>query len=144
VSDTASVIDVYPPSLTQQSQAEEADINTIVRRFGLTGHMPQSVRAPTWGDFDGVWDYRTALEAISEANNAFMEYPAAVRARFENDPAQFVDFCSDPANLGEMASLGLAIPRQTSSQAPTAPIGGSSISGQPPPSSEATNASPTL
>ena len=39
-----------------------------------------------------------------------MTMPADVRARFNNDPALFVDFCSDEANLDEMRKLGLAVP----------------------------------
>jgi len=29
-----------------QSQREDADINVIVKRFGLTGQLPQNVRVP--------------------------------------------------------------------------------------------------
>lgn len=94
-------------SLTQQHQKEEADINTIVRRFGLTGELPQNVRMPSYGDFTGVGDYQSALHAIREADEAFMAMPADVRSRFNNDPAAFVDFCSDPANLEEAKKLGL-------------------------------------
>ena len=39
-------IEDFGPSMTQQSQAEEADINTIVKRFGLTGKMPDNIRVP--------------------------------------------------------------------------------------------------
>lgn len=96
---------------TVQSQAEEADINTIVRRFGLTGTLPQGVRVPTYGDFDGVSDYREALEALKAADASFMAMPADVRKRFDNDAAAFVDFCSDANNLDEMRKLGLAVPK---------------------------------
>lgn len=95
-------------SLAVQSACDDCDINTIVRRFGLTGQLPMGVRMPTYGDFSGVSDYRDALTAIELANDAFMAYPADVRARFKNDPALFVDFCSDPANVDELRKLGLA------------------------------------
>lgn len=98
------------PSLTQQSQGAEADINTIVKRFGLTGQLPSGVRAPTYGDFSGVDDYRTALDSIREAEASFMRMPAEVRKRFEHDPQKFVEFCSDEKNLDEMRKLGLAKP----------------------------------
>lgn len=97
-------------SLAIQSQAEEADINTIVRRFGLTGQLPQNVRVPLNVDFDDVFDYQTAMNVIAEANQAFMRMPADVRARFQNDPGAFVDFCSDADNLPELRKLGLAVP----------------------------------
>lgn len=94
-------------SLTVQDQAEEADINTIVKRFGLTGQLPQNVRAPVYGDFDTVNDYQSALNAIKAAEASFMAMPADVRMRFDNDPQKFVEFCSDSANAEEMKKLGL-------------------------------------
>lgn len=99
-------------SLAVQNQKDEADINVIVRNFGLTGKVPQNVRMPTYGDFEFVGDYKDALHAIKEADRAFYEMPAEVRNRFDNDPALFVDFCSDPANLDEARKLGLAPPVQ--------------------------------
>lgn len=98
------------PSLTQQSQAEEADINTIVRRFGLTGTVPSGLRTPTYEDFEDIFDFQTAMNAINEANRSFMSIPAEIRKRFNNDPAEYVAFCSDEKNLDEMRKLGLAKP----------------------------------
>lgn len=94
-------------SLTVQDQAEEADINVLVERFGITGQMPQKVRMPTYGDFTGVGDYQSALNAIKDAEAAFMQMPANVRSRFDNDAGKFVDFCSDPSNAEEALKLGL-------------------------------------
>lgn len=98
------------PSRAVQSQKDEADINTIVRNFGVTGQLPQNVRVPTFGDFDQVSDYREAIEAIRAAEASFMAMPSNVRAEFENDPQQFLDFCADPANVPRMRELGLAVP----------------------------------
>lgn len=95
------------PSLTVQDGADECDINFIVKKFGITGELPVGLVAPTFGDFVGINDYQSALHAISEADKAFMEMPADVRSRFDNDPQKFVAFCSDEANASEMASLGL-------------------------------------
>lgn len=97
-------------SLAIQSALEESDINTIVRRFGLTGQLPSEVRAPQYGDFTEVTDYQTALNAVIAANDAFAQMPADVRARFDNDPGKFVDFCSDEANREEAKKLGLLVP----------------------------------
>lgn len=96
-------------SLAVQSQADEADINTIVRRFGLTGELPvdQRVALPEDVFFDDV-NYRDCLDLVNAANRSFMTLPASVRSRFNNDAALFVDFASDPANLEECRKLGLA------------------------------------
>lgn len=96
------------PSLAVQSQKDEADINTIVRNFGITGKLPQGVRIPEYGDFDGVSDYRDAIERVREAEDNFMKLPAELRDRLNHDPARFVEYCADKANLEEMRKLGLA------------------------------------
>lgn len=98
---------------TKQSFKEEVDINTIVQRFGLTGQMPENVRAPTYADFSEVEDFQSAMNAIAKAREAFDQMPAEVRAEFSNDPARFVDFCSNDANRARAEQLGLVMPRET-------------------------------
>lgn len=109
---------------TQQNQKDEADINTIVRRFGVTGQLPTNVVAPQYGDFTAVTDYQSALNAINSANLAFLAMPPEIRKRFDHDPAQFVEFCCDPKNKEEMKKLGLVI-LKTSDEKPS----GSAASG---------------
>ena len=104
-----SALECKDKSLTVQDQAAEADINVLVERFGLTGNIPQKVRMPTYGDFIGVQNYQEALNAVAAAEAAFMELPAKVRARFENDAGAFVDFCSNPSNAEEALKLGLVV-----------------------------------
>lgn len=96
-------------SLAVQSEAEEADINTIVKRFGLGVPLPQGVVMPQYGDFTGVTDYQSALNLINQANDNFMQFPADVRARFENNPAYMLDFLGDESNRDEAAKLGLIV-----------------------------------
>lgn len=93
--------------VTHQEFKDECDINTIVQLFGLTGHIPQSVRAPVYADYTGVDDYRTAIHAVREAEESFAAMPANVRERFRNDAAAFVDWCSDDRNYDEAVKLGL-------------------------------------
>lgn len=106
----ATGLDCKDESRAVQSQKEEADINTIVRNFGITGKMPENIRVPSYGDFEGIDDYRSAIHAVREAEAAFMQVPAEIRARFENDPQQYLDFVDNPSNLEEMRRLGLAKP----------------------------------
>jgi len=111
------------PSRAIQSQAAEADINTIVRNFGVTGRLPQSTRLPTYGDFEGVDDYRTAVEAVKAAEAAFLAVPARIRSQFDNDPQAFMDFCEDSRNLGQLRDWGLA-PTPSPDPAPESKTGG--------------------
>lgn len=100
---------VFDPAegLTKQSFKEDADINVIVKRFGITGALPENVRTPQYGDFTAAVDYQSALNAVIAAQESFMSMPADVRARFGNDPGAFVDFCNNPANRDEAVKLGL-------------------------------------
>jgi len=100
------------PTMAQQQFRDEADINTIMERFGRTGELVAPVRLPQYGDFDGVNDYHTAMNAVIEAQASFDSLPATVRARFENDPGQFVEFCLDENNRDEAVKLGLIEPRK--------------------------------
>lgn len=112
------------PSLAQQHAKDETDINTIVRRFGLTGELPSGVRAPQYGDFTDATDYHSAMNAVIAANNAFMQLPADVRTRFNNDPGAFVDFCSDEQNRDEAKRLGLIVGSSDEPVTNPAPEGG--------------------
>lgn len=104
-----SGLDCVEPSKTQQSFKDECDINTILERFNVTGQVPVSPIDPQYGDFSGVTDYQSALNAVMAAQAGFDELPAVVRQRFANDPAAFVDFCLDESNRDEMVKLGLII-----------------------------------
>lgn len=114
----------FGPSLTIQSQAEEADINVLMHRYGITGRMPDNPRLPTYINLDEPLDFATALKYVDDAKEAFMEYPATLRAKFENNPQLFLEYTSNPANLEEMRSLGLAKPAQPATPAvATVPAG---------------------
>lgn len=120
----ASALSCPEPSLAQQHARDETDINTIVRRFGLTGELPNNVRMPQYGDFTGVSDYQTAMNMVMEANAAFMQLPADVRTRFNNDPGALVDFVSDDNNRAEAEKLGLVMGSSSEPVTNPAPEGG--------------------
>lgn len=81
-------------SMTQQHFTEEVDINTIVRRFGLTGVFPGNVTAGVYGDFTGISDYESAVETIERTRERFMLLPAELREKFSNDPGKLVEFAA--------------------------------------------------
>lgn len=109
----ATSIKSFDPSRTRQSDMLSADINYIVKNYGLTGTLPVSVRLPTYEDYsESIDDYQTALNAVLAAQESFLQVPANIRERFNHDPQAFLEFCSDEKNLPELRSLGLAIPAQ--------------------------------
>ena len=98
-------------SLTQQQFKEDSDINTIVNRFMKSGVLPTPVNMPQYIDYEGVFDYQTAMNSIRAADETFMRMDAKVRARFNNSPQEFLAFFADPANIDEAIRLGLAVPK---------------------------------
>lgn len=97
-------------SLAVQAAAEEADINTIVRRFGLTGELPQDLEMPQPGDFSGAGDFHSSMNVVRAAQEEFLRVPADIRARFLNDPARLMAFLDDSSNRDEAIRLGFIIP----------------------------------
>lgn len=93
-------------SLAIQSAKDEADINTIVRRFGLTGELPGDLNMPQSGDFTNIPDFHTAMNLIRETQEEFLRVPAEIRARFNNDPQRLMQFVEDDANYDEARKLG--------------------------------------
>jgi len=115
---------VKEPSMTKQSFKEECDINNIVRRFEATGvvdHINQAHAQGLFTDLPDALDLQAGLNMIKQAEGAFMALPASLRARFENDPVQFVDFMDNPANQEEMIKLGLAKDTRPPSTPPVEP-----------------------
>ena len=118
-------------TLTQQHQAEETDINFIVKRYSQTGLLPQTSLEPLYGDFETL-DFHTAQNRIRAAQEAFMGIPAEIRERFENDPGKFIDFASNPENTDELVRLKLRNPPPRSEPPPPPPQPASGGSGGTP------------
>ena len=98
------------PSLTQQQFKEESDINTIVDRYMKSGVLPNPVNMPQYIDYEGVFDFQSAMNTIRQADENFMRMDAKIRARFNNSPQEFLEFFANPENVDEAIRLGLAIP----------------------------------
>lgn len=98
------------PSRAVQSEKDDADINVIVSRFQITGHVPARSMPPLELDFADIFDFQSAQDTMREAQIAFAALPAVTRARFHNDPGAFVQFCSNADNLEELRTMGLANP----------------------------------
>lgn len=94
-----------------QDGAHELEPSSIMEKYRKTGELPQMIqRDPTYGDFSEPLDYQRAFAIVQRAEEQFHGLDSHIRNRFENDPAQFLSFCQDPANQGEMRKMGLMKP----------------------------------
>lgn len=94
-------------SLTRQSELKYADINLIMRKYEKTGVLPPATRQGFFADVSGVGDYREAVERVDQMAEYFAHVPADIKKRFDNDPAEFLDFVTNPANMAEIEAMGL-------------------------------------
>lgn len=97
------------PTMTKQAMADECDINNIMRKFEKTGILTHVRRhGGNYGDFTNApQSYHEAYQQILDAEEMFMEIPASIRKKFDNDPGKFLAFVEDPKNEAEMEKLGL-------------------------------------
>lgn len=102
--------EVYP-SMTKQEFMPECDINNILTEFKVTGqirHLAVNAAAGVYTDLSNAPDFQTALNTVVAGEAAFATLPSKLRARFNNDPGEFLAFMDDPANQDEAIRLGLA------------------------------------
>lgn len=108
-------IDVVTPvgevTMTKQAFQAECDINNIMKRYERTGIVDHLNKyGGRFGDFTGAVDFQTAQNIVIDAQKMFMDIPAAIRAKFDNDPGKFLVFATDPKNIDELREMGLAPP----------------------------------
>jgi len=97
--------------VTKQADLKDCDINLLFKRFEKTGQLPDLIaKNGRYGDFSAVPDYQEAVQIVRDSEEQFMALNADLRNRFANDPANFLAFATDPANLDEMEKLGLLKP----------------------------------
>lgn len=114
---------VVQPTMTKQSFVAECDINNIVRDFtqhGMVTHINERAQQGAFVDLPDGLDFQAAVEIARAGEAAFMQLPAQVRRRFDNDPSAFLDFLANDKNRDEAIELGL-IERPVPPPAPKEP-----------------------
>ena len=126
ISDMTAHFDMTP-SMTKQEFTDECDINVLMRRFQQTQDpsvLKFNTRVPIAantfeyddnGNKRPIVDltnvsasYHEALNYVSDTKSEFMKLNADIRARFKNDPQEFLNFVANPANQEELIRMGLA------------------------------------
>lgn len=96
--------------ITEQHHRDQCNINMIVARAQRTGMLPQQTVPGSYMDVPNV-DYHQALEAVRRADSSFHSLPAAVRARFKNNPGELLNAIAqagrDPELHAELVEMGV-------------------------------------
>jgi len=120
---TRSGITFAAQGRTKQQFADECDINNIMSRYlktGIIDHVRDG--APQFLDASPV-EFQEAMQIVAQAETLFEELPSSIRNRFDNDPAQLLEFVHDPSNIAEAVSMGFLDPTKlpTPTEAHTTP-----------------------
>ena len=102
----AEPLEFHDVSLTQQQFLAASDINNIIKRYRVTGLLPQHQAQPLYGDFSELPDYQTALNQVLRAEATFAALSSDLRERFGNDVQAFLDFAQDPENRPDLEKWG--------------------------------------
>jgi hypothetical protein len=94
-------------SITEQSHKDECDMNYILRDYSKTGLIRHAHKnAGRYDDVSSV-DFQHAMDVVADAKSMFESLPALVRAEFNQDVKQFLDFARDPNNAVKMQEMGI-------------------------------------
>lgn len=118
------------PSLTKQSMKNECDINQIMRRYAKTGAVAHVNQHGGSYGFASAVSFHEAMSVVATAEQIFEGLPSKVRKRCGNDPAVFLAWVQDPANLEEVRKFGLAPPAKPDAE-PAEPLAVRIVDEQP-------------
>ena len=94
-------------SRTKQSMRDECNVNNIMAKYKKTGLVPVATGQAVYADVSGEVDYLEMQRRVIAVGNIFQRLPASLRARFDHDPAKYIEFITNPANDEEAVKLGL-------------------------------------
>jgi len=96
--------------IVEQHHKDEVNINNIIKRHGMD--MIAKTAMLNQGEYimddNPTNDFQEAMFIVTKANETFSQMPSELRKKFNNSPAEYMDFIQNPANIDEMVSLGLA------------------------------------
>jgi phage internal scaffolding protein len=103
-----------PIKLTEQSHKNSCDIHGIMRRYEKTGVLEHTQKYEgKYGGFPGSIDFQEHMNIIIEAEKMFMTVPAKIRAQFNNEPGEFVDYMQDDKNYDQIKEWGFDVSHMT-------------------------------
>lgn len=120
-------------SLAVQDQLNDVDINTIVKRFGVTGKIPVLPVPPEFGNYEYSGSFHDAMNLVALTNETFDAQPSHIREKFGNDPQKMLDYLNNPDYTDDSIKLGLRTVRVEEvpiDQTSAPPLGGTKDEGK--------------
>ena len=96
------------PCIVEQHHSDDTLIQNILKRYDKTGvfyHVNQA--QATYQDNTEFNEYADMYNKVEAAKANFLKIPAEIRAKFNNDPGQFLEFVNNDQNIEEMYEMGL-------------------------------------
>ncbi|AXL14451.1 internal scaffolding protein [Microviridae sp.] len=90
-------------SMTDQSFKKETDINLIIKKQ-INVPTPENV---IFADTTIMSDFQQQSDMIANVHEQFDRLPADLRYKFQNDPANLLEYMGNPENIDESIKLGL-------------------------------------
>lgn len=105
--DVPPVLEDPCESIVQQHFKDECDISSIIKKYTRTGELP----VVAWnrkGFYADVTPeaYQSSFGMLAKVDEYFDALSASRKLQFDNDPAKFVDFITNPANMELAINMG--------------------------------------
>lgn len=94
---------------TVQSEAAQADINKILKRFESSGILPVTGREGMFLDTTEIADFGQQVLRVAQAKDYFDRLPAEVRSEFNNDVVVFMGVVANPSptDIDRLVEIGV-------------------------------------
>ena len=109
----------FGPSMTQQHFKDECDINVILKSY--RGKIPASTEPAFFMDCT-VTDLQSAYEIAEDIGARFDSLDSEVRARFNNNPLELLEFVHNADNETAAIELGLLPKPESAPASEPAPV----------------------
>lgn len=92
---------------TRQSEAQQADINWIVKRYEQSMILPAEKREGVFKDISEMPSFQGALNQLRRVDEYFMSLPPHIRLQFNNESAVMLDAWANGDKAAVFAEIGL-------------------------------------
>lgn len=101
----------------KQEFKEDADLNSIMRKFQKTGAIDHAkMHQGSYGIASPV-QLHEAMNLVTKADSMFNDLPSSVRNRFQNSATQFLEFVQNADNIEEARELGISLSTEAHAEA---------------------------